>query len=248
MQRNIYLEGDLGSKFGTHMSFNAPTIADAMKLIEVNNDDFRGYLIDAHEKGVAFHIDVAGEEIEYDEELFLPLHEGDVTITPVPAGAKGGGGKILAAILIVTLLVVTGGAAAAAIGGGGSATGLAGFLFSGATGAGLFGTGVMLSVPGMLLASVAMSLAMSGLAEMMAPDPATDADQQTSYLFNGSEKNVIEGDPVPVLYGKLRVPGQPVSFEISNYEPFHSQAARAQMQISRAQVELTGGYLSEGQR
>tara|TARA_B100001094_G_scaffold326059_1_gene381515 strand:- start:840 stop:1580 length:741 start_codon:yes stop_codon:yes gene_type:complete len=241
MQRNIYLEGDLGSKFGTHMSFNAPTIADAMKLIEVNNDDFRGYLIDAHEKGVAFHIDVAGEEIEYDEELFLPLHEGDVTITPVPAGAKGGGGKILAAILIITLLVVTGGAAAA-----GSTTGLSGFLFSGATGAGLFGSSVILSVPGMILASVAMSLAMSGLAEMMAPDPATDADQQTSYLFNGSEKNVIEGDPVPVLYGKLRVPGQPISFEISNYEPFHSQAAKAQMQLSRAQLEQTGGYLAGG--
>tara|TARA_R110002020_G_scaffold145804_1_gene320038 strand:- start:9244 stop:9966 length:723 start_codon:yes stop_codon:yes gene_type:complete len=240
MQRNIYLEGDLGNKFGTHMSFNAPTVADAIKLIEVNNDDFRGYLIDAHEKGVGFHIDVAGEEIEYDEELFLPLHEGDVTITPVPAGAKGGG-KILAAILIVTLLVVTGGAAAAALGPAG-ASGLAGFLFTG------YGTTLALSIPGYLLAGVAVALAMSGLAEMMAPDPATDADQQTSYLFNGSEKNVIEGDPVPVLYGKLRVPGQPISFEISNYEPFHSQAARAQMQISRAQLELTGGYLSEGQR
>ena len=239
MQRNIYLEGDLGSRFGTHMSLNAPTVVDVMKLIEVNNDDFRGYLIDAHEKGVGFHIDVAGEEIEYDEELLLPLHEGDITITPVPAGAKGGG-KILAAILIVTLLVVTGGAAAAALGAGTPLTGLGGFLFTGAaTGtAGLFGTGLMLSMPGMILASVAMSLAMSGLAEMMAPDPATDADQQTSYLFNGSEKNVIEGDPVPVLYGKLRVPGRPVSFEITNLTPFHSQAQMAQIRLDATMSSL----------
>lgn len=230
MQRNIYLEGDLGGRFGTHMSLNAPTVADVMKLIEVNNDDFRGYLIDAHEKGVGFHIDVAGEEIEYDEELLLPLHEGDITITPVPAGSKGGG-KILAAILIVTLLVVTGGAAAAAYGPAG-AGGLGGFLFTG------YGSTLALSIPGYLLAGVAVSLALSGLAEMMAPDPATDADQQTSYLFNGSEKNVIEGDPVPVLYGKLRVPGRPVSFEITNLTPFHSQAQLAQMRLDATMSSL----------
>jgi hypothetical protein len=35
-----------------------------------------------------------------------------------------------------------------------------------------------------------------------------------TYLM-GAEQNIIEGDPVPVLYGRLRVPGQPVSFEIA---------------------------------
>ena len=225
MQRNIYLEGDLGSKFGTHMSFNAPTIAYAIKLIEVNNDDFRGYLLDAHEKGVSFHIDVAGEEIEYDEELFLPLHEGDVTITPVPAGAKGGG-KLLAAVLIVVLIAATGGFAG--LGAVGTTSATAGWAV--AAGGGL-------SMTGALVLGVTMSLAMSGLAEMMAPDPATDADQQTSYLFNGSEKNVIEGDPVPVLYGKLRVPGQPVSFEITNLAPFYSQAQLAQIRTSMLQAQ-----------
>ena len=50
---------------------------------------------------------------------------------------------------------------------------------------------------------------------MMAPDPATDGDQESSYLFNGAEQNIIQGDPVPVLYGQLRVPGQPISFEIA---------------------------------
>ena len=56
---------------------------------------------------------------------------------------------------------------------------------------------------------------MQGLAQIMAPDPATDADQEESYLFNGSEQNIVEGDPVPVLYGRLRVPGQPVNFEVA---------------------------------
>ena len=47
----------------------------------------------------------------------------------------------------------------------------------------------------------------------MAPDPSVDSDQEQSYLFNGQEQNVIEGDPVPVLYGRLRVPGQIINFE-----------------------------------
>ena len=56
---------------------------------------------------------------------------------------------------------------------------------------------------------------MAGITQMMAPDPSVDTDQEQSYLFNGAEQNIIEGDPVPILYGKLRVPGQPISFEIA---------------------------------
>jgi hypothetical protein len=51
---------------------------------------------------------------------------------------------------------------------------------------------------------------------MMAPDPSVDSQQDESYLFQGSNQNIIEGDPVPILYGKLRIPGRPISFEIKN--------------------------------
>ena len=66
---------------------------------------------------------------------------------------------------------------------------------------------------------------MMGIQQMMAPDPASDSDQEESYLFNGAEQNIVEGDPVPLLYGKLRVPGQPVSFEIAGID----SAAKANM-------------------
>ena len=66
---------------------------------------------------------------------------------------------------------------------------------------------------GLMAAGLAVNLAMTGIAEMMAPDPSTDSDQESSYMFNGAEQNVIEGDPVPVLYGHLRIPGQPISFD-----------------------------------
>ena len=50
----------------------------------------------------------------------------------------------------------------------------------------------------------------------MAPDPSTDNQQDESYLFQGAGQTIVEGDPVPVLYGKLRVPGRPISFEVKN--------------------------------
>ena len=204
MQRNLYIEGEMGERFGTEMSVNAPTVSDALKLLEVNNSGLKEYLIDCHEKGIGFVVDVAGEELEYNEELLLPLQKGDITITPVPEGGGSGFKKILLAIAIVVAIVVTAG------------TGAGFFANTVAAGSGFLGSTIALTGWGYLAVGLAVSLAMSGLMEMMAPDPAVDADQEQSYLFNGQEQNIIEGDPVPVLYGHLRVPGRPIGFRITN--------------------------------
>ena len=73
-----------------------------------------------------------------------------------------------------------------------------------------------MGLAGKIAVGLALGLAISGFAEMMAPDPSVDADieMDQSYLYSGQQQNIIQGDPVPVLYGRLRVPGQPVSFEI----------------------------------
>ena len=47
----------------------------------------------------------------------------------------------------------------------------------------------------------------------MAPDPSVDQDSPENYAFNGNAQNIVEGDPIPLLYGELRVPGRPVSVE-----------------------------------
>ena len=207
MQRNIYIEGEMGELFGSHHYINAPTVRDVFKLIEANNSSFKKYILDCHEKGVGFAIDVAGKALDYADELLLPLHEGDITITPVPEGAGGGFKKILAAIAIVAVVYFTGG-----------------FQGLGAFGQGAAVVGpptatAGLNLGGMFAVGLSVNLALAGLMEMMAPDPSVDADQEESYLFNGREQNIIEGDPVPVLYGKLEVPGQPVNFELSNFAP-----------------------------
>jgi len=217
MMRNVYLEGEMGERFGSHFEFNAPTVQDAIKCLDANFPDLRKYFIDCHENDIGFEVDVANNKLDYEVEILMALQEGDITITPVPAGSKSAVGKILAAIVLVVVaiyaapLIMGTSFVPGTVAAGGTITSM-----PIAATPGLLGTaGAGLSAVQMGLGMMAINLAMAGINQMMAPDPATDGDQETSYLFNGAEQNIIQGDPVPVLYGELRVPGQPMSFEIA---------------------------------
>ena len=73
--------------------------------------------------------------------------------------------------------------------------------------------------------SIATNLAMTGIAELMAPDPSTDqGGGDSNYLFNGANTNHAEGDPVPLLYGELRVPGRRISANIVNGKYINNNA------------------------
>jgi hypothetical protein len=65
-----------------------------------------------------------------------------------------------------------------------------------------------------MTALLAANLALSGLQQIMAPDPAVDQDSPTNYIFSGGASNSVEGDPIPLLYGELRVPGRVISIDI----------------------------------
>lgn len=207
MMRNIYLEGELGDRYGRELSANVDSVRDAFRLIDANYPDFKAYLVSCHEKNIGFTVDVAGKAIEKEEDLIFPIQSGDIVISPIPAGSKSGGAQILAAIAII---VITAGAGAVWAAGGLQALG--GGL--GALQAGF--AAAMTTKLGLLAVGVAINLAITGIQQLMAPDPATDRDEPASYMFNGSEQNIIEGDPVPILYGELRVPGRPIAFSVVN--------------------------------
>lgn len=214
MLRNVYLEGELGDKFTPYLSMDCDKPAEVFTCLNANFPDFRKYLIEKYEEGMGFDISIAGREVTDCRELLMEINEGDITVIPVASGSKSGVAKLLVATAIV---IATAGAGAVAAAGGIQAAagwgiaGLQGGLAAAVTGA--LGTGFQLASLAAL--GMATNLAMAGITQMMTPDPSVDGDQEQSYLFNGAEQNIIEGDPVPVLYGKLRVPGQPISFEIA---------------------------------
>jgi predicted phage tail protein len=217
MMRKVYLEGEMGERFGTGFPVNAPTVKDVIKCVECNHPSFKKYLMDCHEKDIGFEIDVASNKLDYAEEMLMNLQEGDVTITPIPAGSQSGGAKILGAIALIAIAVfaapLLGTAAqvsAPMLGGGGL-----GVMGAGTTVAATGLSAGAISAVQLGLGMLAVNLGMMGLSQVMAPDPATDADQEQNYLFNGNQQNIVEGDPIPILYGQLRVPGQPVNFEVA---------------------------------
>ena len=62
----------------------------------------------------------------------------------------------------------------------------------------------------------AVGLASRGLGELMAPDGSVDEPASNNYLFQGNSPNRQQGEPVPLLYGQLRVPGRAISSDVIN--------------------------------
>lgn len=176
MMRNVYLQGELGEKFGEKFTMEASSIADVMKCLEANRPEFKQFLIECIDKNVDINISACNKDISKDD-LFLPLEKGDITLYMVPSGSK----KALKIVLAIVIAV-----------------------FAPQT---------------LFFQSLALNLALTGLAELTASDPSTDKDKDeaaTDYLFSGSQQASKKNDPVPVLYGELRVQGRVADFHIRN--------------------------------
>jgi predicted phage tail protein len=211
MKRNVYLEGEMGVRFGKELQIAADSFVEVFRCLKCNFNGFTPYLQECHNKNIGFILEVQGRPIRSEAEALLLYKEGDMIITPVPAGSKSGPAKILAAVAVT---VMTGGMAAFAAAGSAAFTTAAGTMTLGSIGTGI--AGGIVSASGTMLGQMALglgiNLAIGGIQQMMAPDPSTDNQQDESYIFQGSKQNIAEGDPVPVLYGELRIPGRTISF------------------------------------
>lgn len=223
--------GELGEKFGAEWISADSSMRDVLKLIDCQVEGFKEYLADCHNKNIQFSIQNGDELFEDEEDLWLPNLKDTVIITPVPAGSGKGLGKLIAGLLLLAAMFFIPGLGPA-LTSGATATGAT------ATAAGAFGTtmtvsatagvgastviaggtsvaaslaaGASLNLAGMLVASLGVNLALMGIAEMSAPD-AGDMTSDPSYLFNGAGKNIEQGQPVPLLYGEMKIGGTPIN-------------------------------------
>ena len=213
MERKVYLEGVIAKKFGSEFTIYAESVADVWRCLNCNFPELREYLIECHEKDVGFLCKVGDKALD-EEEMLLKMQKGDIFISPQPAGSKSGLGKILAAVAIVAIMLTPGLREY--------------FITTSLTAVGPYSATFAygLTTAGLVAASVAVNLALTGIQQMMAPDPSIDAPNtsagENSYLFQGSEQSVLEGDPVPVAYGELRIPGRTIGFELRNKQNSYS--------------------------
>lgn len=208
MQTNVYLQGELGARFGNKFTVNTTSYREVFRCINANRPDFLPFLRECEQKEIGFIVETAGEQLE-NEDLLVPVKKGDITVSIAPAGSKSGLGKIVfAAVLVFFVLPMIGQSIlATTIPSGGISATVAAAQGQGAIAAALT------TKSGLAVAALATNVALAGVQQIMAPDPAVDNSNPTNYLFNGATENAVEGDPMPILYGELRIPGNPISME-----------------------------------
>ena len=191
MDRKVHLLGEL-SKFGSIWEVSASSIGDVIQLIDCQTPGFRKFLIDASESGL--DLAIIGKDFrveEPDELLFRNLGPEEVYVSLVPAGSKKGWGKILLAAVLITVGVFTGGAT----------TGFFATKLGGAVSTGLVSAGI--------------SIGLQGITQLLAKTPNADDPNEKESLFDGPISTLKQGQPVPILYGKLLIGGAPIHVNIS---------------------------------
>ena len=221
---HVKLMGEMGEKFGSEWECVDTNVRDIMKCINIQTEGLQEYLLDCHMKNIEFSIQSGDNLIEEFPELYLNIAKEELIITPVPAGSGKGLGKLITGLLLLAAFLFMPGLGAAMTTGGtagatagsflASSTAISGgvatvTLTSGTSVAAAMASGAALNLGGMAVMMLGVNLGLMGLAEMSAPDPdATTNDP--SYLFNGAQNHIEQGNPVPLLYGELTIGGAPI--------------------------------------
>jgi predicted phage tail protein len=195
----VKLLGELGRRFGRKYSFVANSPKDVISALSHQIDGFKQYLMDAHERNIAFKlINDKADGMDY-EQVLMPCKR--LVIAPV-VGGGGATGRILIGVALVALSFLVPGAAFGAV--------LAGQISS--------GVGNALLIGGKIIFSLGTSLAFSGIAELIAPSPSSGSDKE-SFLFDSADNTTNQGTPVPVLYGKfLAISPALISSSVTTYQ------------------------------
>ena len=200
---HVKLMGDLGEKFGTDWVSADNNMRDILKLIDAQCDGFADEMMYMLEKdNIGLEV-INGKDLLIETEddigdMFLPVLEDTVYITPVPAGSGFGDiAKIVLGIVIAIFapaLIVSLGAA---LGCYAATAGLGAFLMANAA---------------LIAGAIGGLLALKGLTDYLTPQ--TPGESPESYLCGNAQENVKMGSPVPLLYGELIVPGVTINYSM----------------------------------
>lgn len=183
--RTVKLHGELGKRFGETWSLDVGSPAEAARAIEANRPGFISYLVESGDSGIAYQILVGGTALDKDEQVQQPFGAQEtLEFVPVPAGSKSSWLGIAIGVLLMFVAPYL------------STTVLI--------------TGTTISVSSIAF-SVGLSLALGGVAQMLAGTPknelsqGTAAESRNSFYFSGPVNTSEQGLPVPIGYGELIV-------------------------------------------
>lgn len=191
--RTVRLYGKMGSTFGRKFRLAVSSPAEAIRALSAMLPGFDAYLTGAKDNGFGFSIFVGKSNVE-EGQLSTTYGNDDIRIAPILFGSKKAGvfNIILGAVLIVA------GAYAA--------------------GAGFYGLADAMG-------NMGLAMIMGGVAALLTPTPKTEGtgdkgDDAASYMFNGSVNTQAQGNPAPLLYGRLIVGSAVISAGIQSEDVY----------------------------
>jgi predicted phage tail protein len=195
--RTVRLYGVLGSKFGRtfRLALDTQAPAEAIAALSAQLKGFQEFMLKAKDRGLGFSVFVGKRNLK-EEQLNDPSGAEDIRIAPILLGSKNGG--VFNVILGVVLVAIA--------------------YFNPFN----LLTGPMISS----MYGIGSSMIMGGVVQLLSPQPkglklSDRPDNQPSYVFNGPVNTQAQGNPVPVLYGRLIVGSAVVSAGIhaEDYAP-----------------------------
>lgn len=185
--RTVRLYGYLGTQYGRVHKLAVKTAAEAVRALCVLYPGFEKELMTSRERGLVYSVFLGKRNLDKDQ-LKDPSGLDDIRIAPIIAGSKKAGAlqTIVGVVLIVVGLIITGGT---------------------------FGAGAPF---GSALIMMGASMMVGGIIQMISPQPGGLATKDSpnngaSYNFNGPVNTTAQGNPVPLLYGRMRVGSAVVS-------------------------------------
>ena len=191
--KTIRLLGAAGRKFGQEFKLAVKSPAEAFRALCALIPELRGWVLEQHEKGVAWRVIVKDRKGISEDLLKFETGSDVITFAPTMRGAGGNSGVfqiILGVALIAASLIITFGTA-----GGGLALGLLG--------------------GSLVLGGVAQLITPTPTLPKQAETGEQDAEELNSSLFTRSGGNNAQAEIVPVLYGRRLVPApRNISFDL----------------------------------
>lgn len=202
-RRKVHLHGKLKDEFGPLFEFAVATAGEAIRALNANFPHrFMGVLKEGSYHLIRGDLDT-GMGLEEDHLNSFNLGRGDLHIVPVIEGSAGRGGKggggikaILGVALIGVAIFMSGGTMLAPLSGMASTFAIGGMNIS-------WGT----------VAAFGLAMSVAGVAQMLSPKekPKDETKRDDSFAFSGPINTNEQGNPIPLVYGRVMTGGQVVS-------------------------------------
>lgn len=183
--KTIRLYGAMGARFGRVHRFAVANTKEAFQALCGQLPGFEQYMTESKDNGLTFAV-FNGKRNLTEDDLYDPVGAEDIRVAPVAIGSKRNG--VLQTIVGVVLIVV-------------------GVVIS------YFGGGA-----GVPLIKMGAAMVFGGIVQMLTPVPKSSArdsaDSNASYTFNGPVNTQAQGNPVPLIYGRLIVGSAVISASI----------------------------------